>query len=104
MRLRFRLATKLHRSLADVSDPAESAYGRYSASVVARRECQGTRDALGGYVDADHADHLANSSPERRAAIIQADAALGKATREWTPHSLPTQPTSTVQRRCRASS
>ena len=58
------------------------AYDRYSASVVARRKCQDTRDALGGYVDISHPDHPANSSRERRAAIFQADAALGKATRE----------------------
>jgi hypothetical protein len=57
-------------------------FPRYAASVVARRDCQTTRDDLGGYVDIDHADHPSNSSPKRRAAIRHADAALQRAVLE----------------------
>ena len=56
------------------------AYDRYSAAVQNRRACQDTRDALGGYVETDHPDHPNNSTPERRRAIRNADAALKAAT------------------------
>ncbi len=55
---------------------------RYQAAVAARRSAQDTRDALGGYVDRDHPDHADNSSPQRRKAIIAADAALQLAVEE----------------------
>ncbi len=57
-------------------------YLRYAAAVVNCRQCQATRDALGGYVAEDHPEHANNSSPERRAAIRQADLALARATTE----------------------
>jgi hypothetical protein len=57
-----------------------SAYDRYRASVAVRRDCQDARDALGGYVDSDHPDHANNSTPARRQAICDADAALHLAT------------------------
>jgi hypothetical protein len=58
------------------------AYARYRTSVAARRDRQDDRDALGGYVDTDHPDHVANSAPTRREAIEKADAALRLATLE----------------------
>jgi hypothetical protein len=57
-------------------------YARYSASIEARRTCQNTRDALGGYVAIDHPDHADNSSSQRRQAIHDADSALQLATTE----------------------
>jgi hypothetical protein len=57
-------------------------FQRYSAAIAVRSACQDARDALGGYVAADHPDHPNNSAPERRNAILRADAALQRATAE----------------------
>ena len=56
------------------------AYDRYSAAVQVRRACQDTRDAFGGYVNDDRPATRNNSTPERRRAIRNADAALKAAT------------------------